>query len=914
MLLGRELERQEIQRVLSQARCGESTTVALVGEPGIGKSALLEHTAEQAAAMQLLRARGIESEARIPFASLLELLRPVLEYLDVIPEPQAAALAAALALRPRGSHERFAIGAATLSLLAAAAESDPLLLLVDDAHWLDPPSAEALLFALRRMSVDPIGAVIAVREGEPSLVEGADLPLLRLKGLSMREARQLLPGLPSAVLSGLHTATQGNPLAMIELSREPDRLVLSAQGVPIPLPERIAGAFSRRVARLPERTRLALGFLAASDAGDLAALERPARRLGVDLGALAGAERAGLIFLSGGRASFRHPLVRASAYGAMAAEQLRDIHRALAATLPDRDLDRRAWHLAVAAVGYDEPASTALEHAALRSRERSAHATASAAFERAARLAGDAQRRARLLLEAGRAAWDAGLGARASELLQELRGIPAGETVRVEADELAGHISVQQGPIMRGHAILVAAAESADSERAVALLAEATAACFYAGEVRSMLKASRRAVERLAPDASDRARFLAAAAHGIAETVGGDAGAGAASIRSALDLALRAPELDQDTQLLPWLVVTPIFLRESEAGRELLKRALQQARAQAALGALPFVLNLIGRDYATTDRWSEAEAIYQEAATLARETGQRTELPFSLSGLACLYARRGLEAAARGTAQEALELSRALGTRLFELWALAALGDLELGLGHAAEAIRQLEERERLLDQLGISDPDVSAVPELVEALVRLERVAEAIPLAARIERSARVKGQPWSLARAARCRALVGPCAEMERGFERALDHHAQTADQFERARTLLLYGERLRRMRERRRARVQLRQALEIFERLEATPWAERARGELAASGETLRRRDPSSLDDLTPQELQVALLLASGKTTREAGAALFISPKTVEYHLRHVYLKLGVHSREQLAKAMDTGRDGPPGPSGR
>ncbi len=909
MLLGRERERLEIQRLLAQVRCGESGTLVLVGEPGIGKSALLEHTAEQAAGIQLLRARGIESEARIPFASLLELVRPVLGYLESIPEPQAAALEAALALRPRGSHERFAVGAATLSLLAAAAETGPLLLLVDDAHWLDLPSAEALLFALRRMAVDRVGAVIAVREGEPSLVDGADLPVLRLEGLSVREARQLVPDLPSAVLSGLHDATQGNPLAMIELSGEPDPLVLALEGVPVPLPERIAGSFSRRLATLPEQTRLALGFLAASDAGDLAALDRPARRLGVDLGALAGAERAGLIHLAGGRASFRHPLMRASAYAAMPAGQLRDIHRALAATLPDRDLDRRAWHLAAAAVGYDEPASAALEQAALRSRERSAHATASAAFERAARLAGDGERRTRLLLEAGRAAWDAGLGARAIELLGEIRGSSADESVLVEADELAGHIAIRQGPVMRGHAILMAAAEAADSERAVALLAEATAACFYAGEVRSMLQASRRAVERLAPDASDRARFLAAAAHGIAETVGGDAGAGAVSIRSALALALQAPELDQDPQLLPWLLVAPIFLRENEAGRDLLEHGLRRAREQAALGALPFVLNLIGRDYATTDRWNEAEATYLEAAALARETGQRAELPLSLSGLAWLYARRGLESKARGNAEEAIEHSRALGTRLFELWAMAALGDLELGLGHVPEAIRHLEEHERLLDELGISDPDVSAVPELVEALVRLDRVDEAAPLAARLDGSAQAKGQPWSLARAARCRALVASDTEMESAFEQALDHHAQTADQFERARTLLLYGERLRRMRERRRARVQLRTALEIFERLEAAPWAERARAELAASGETLRRRDPSSLDDLTPQELQIALLLASGKTTREAGAALFISPKTVEYHLRHVYLKLGVHSRDELAAAMN----GPGSPGG-
>jgi DNA-binding CsgD family transcriptional regulator len=905
VLLGRELEWLEIQRLLAQIHCGRSGTLVLLGEPGIGKSALLEAAGARADGVRLLRARGIESEARIPFASLLELVRPILGHLGAIPEPQAAALEAALALRPRGAHERFAVGAATLSLLAAAAETEPLLLLVDDAHWLDLPSAEALLFALRRVSVDAIGALIAIREGEPSFLDGADLPVLRLAGLSMAEARQLIPDLPSAVLTGLHETTRGNPLAMLELSREPEALLLAGEKVPMPLPERIAESFSRRLAALPEQTRLALGFLAAGDTGDLASLGRPAQRLGVDLTALADGERAGLISLAGGRAGFRHPLVRAAAYASVPAEQLRDIHRALAATLPDRDLDRRAWHLAAAADGYDESASTALEQAAQRSRDRSAHATASAAFERAARLTGDGERRTRMLLDAGRAAWDAGLGGRATELLAEIRD-ETNHDAPIEADELAGHIAVQQAPAMRGHAILVAAADRADPERAVALLAEATAACFYAGEVRPMLQAARRTMECLPSNASDRARFLASAADGIAQTVGGDGGAGAVSIRSALELALRSSELMEDPQLLPWLIETTIFLRESDTGRELLSRSLKRARERAALGVLPVVLNLIGRDFATTDRWKEAEATYLEAAGLARETGQRSSLSASLAGLAWLYARRGLVAETRRRAEEAIDLSRTLGMRLFHLWGLAALGDLELGLGQVTEAIEYLEMRGRMLDHLGISDPDLSPAPELVEALVRLDRVEEAVPMVARLDAVARAKGQPWSLARAARSRALVASEAlEMESEFEHALQQHARTADQFELGRTLLLYGEGLRRRRERRKARGQLREALDIFDRLEATPWAERARGELAASGETLRRRDPSSLDDLTPQELQIALLLAAGKTTRETGAALFISPKTVEYHLRHVYLKLGIHSRGELADAMRAGR---------
>ena len=899
MLLGRGQELEAIDHALARAREGVSTTLAFAGEPGIGKTALLELAAERADGMHVLRARGIESEAEIPFASLLELVRPALAMLERIPEPQAFALEAALALRPANPQERFAVGAATLSLLAAFADERPLAVLVDDAHWLDGPSAQALLFAVRRLVADPIAVLIAVRAGEPSLLDGADLRTITVGGLSDRDAGTLLDQCSPELVARLHRATAGNPLALLELASEAGDLALAPDGAPVLVSAEIADAFLRRAGTLDRQTRRALLLAATSDSGDLASLARAAATLEIDLAALAAAENLGLVSVRAASVEFRHPLARSAVYANATAEQRREAHRALADALPDRDVDRRAWHLAAAASGADEAASAALEQAGTRARARSAYATAAAAFDRAARLAAGTQRRARLLWEAAEAAWDAGLAARAVALLEEAGG-SADPATRVQIDQLAGHIATRRGPVMHGHEILTAAAGRADPERAVAMLAEAAGACFYAGNPAEMLRVAELCRARLPEGASIRARFLAAIAIGMSRTVGGDAAAGATAIHEAIALAESSAALRDDPQLLPWLAVAPIFLREADTGRSLLVHALTTARARSALGTLPFVLNLIARDQATTDRWSLADATYREAIELARESGQETELAFGLAGLAWLQARRGREQECRVSAAEALRLSGRLGARLYEVWATSALGELELGLGDAAAAEHHFEQQSRLIAELGITDVDLSPACELVDVYRRLGRVEEAKRLAAAFEAAARAKGQPWSLARALRCRALLADDGDLEAQFEQALREHAQTPDVFETARTQLAYGERLRRARSRIRARGQLRAAADAFERLDARPWSERAGAELAATGETLRRRDLSA-DELTPQELQIALMLAAGRTTRQTAAALFLSPKTVEYHLHHVYLKLDINSREQLGRAF-------------
>ncbi len=342
MLLGRTVERQEIERVLASARSGTSATLAFIGEPGIGKTSLLDYAAQRAEGMQLLRARGIESEAQIPFGSLLELLRPALTMLDRIPKPQAVALEGALALRPAQAQERFAVGAATLSLLASYAEQAPLAVVVDDAHWLDDSSAQALLFAIRRLLADPIAVVVSVRDDEPWMLDGADLATVRLGGLTSDDAKTLLGNLSGELTGRLYKATGGNPLALLELASDAEHLDLGPVGPPVLVPAKISRAFLRRAGMLEEQVQRALVLVAASDTGDLRTLERAASKLAIDVAALSSGESAGLVRLRAGEVEFTHPLARSAIYAQAPLEQRRAAHRALASALPDRDVDRRA--------------------------------------------------------------------------------------------------------------------------------------------------------------------------------------------------------------------------------------------------------------------------------------------------------------------------------------------------------------------------------------------------------------------------------------------------------------------------------------------------------------------------------------------------------------------------------------------
>jgi DNA-binding CsgD family transcriptional regulator len=915
VLVGREAECARIEELLARARGGASSVLLVRGEPGIGKSALLQHAAEQAHGMSVLTARGVESEAEIPFAGLLELVRPALSCLEQVPALQAAALRGALALGPAVRSDRFAIGAATLSLLAGYAERAPCLVLIDDAQWLDASSADALVFAFRRLLADRIAALLAVRAGEVSAFDAAGLPELALDGLEPDAARVLLQRRAAGHVSSdtaewLYRATGGNPLALVELAAEAPRLEVELFDRPLMVGPRIERAFRRQIERLSDSARRALVVAAASESGELVGIVGAMAGLGLHATALEEAESAALVRMRDGVLEFRHPLVRSAAYQAAPPAERRQAHRALAGALRgERNADRRAWHLASAVVGPNEEVAVALEAAAVRAHDRSAYAAAAAAFERSAQLTAEDETRARRLLEAADAAWLASATDRAHGLLIEARELAREPALRAEIEHLRGRVTVRQGLGLDGFRILCDAAadvEAIDPGQAALLLAEATEALLYIGAVELMVRTARRAWDLAASVGEDEEiEFFASMALGQGLIMSGQGADGAAYMRRAVAIMEASPTLWRDPRLVAWTGRGYLFLRENADGGRLMQRALEAARQQGAIGVLPFALHQLALDSVASDRWPAAQAEYAEGIRLARETGQDTDLCGCLAGLSRLEAHQGRADECRAHATEALELAQRLGLGLFRTWTHLARTELALCLGQLDDALRQAQTAAGVLAELGIKDPDISPAPELIEVLLRLGRGAEAVPVAEDFWRLAHDKDLPWSLARAARCRGLLADEASYDRHFEDALRCHELTPDSFERGRTRLCYGERLRRSRRRVEARDQLRAAFEAFERLGAEPWAERARVELLATGETARRRDASTLERLTPQEFQIAQLLAAGATTREAAARLFVSPKTVEYHLRSVYGKLGVSSRAALAAAL--GEDG-------
>jgi DNA-binding CsgD family transcriptional regulator len=911
MLLGRAAECGRIERLLADARAGTSGALVIGGDPGVGKTAVLEHAAADAAGMTVLRARGVESEAEVPFSGLLELLRPVLDRIASLPAPQAAALRGALALAPARERDRFAVGAATLSLLATCAEERPLLALVDDVQWLDASSVGSLVFATRRLAADSAAVIFAVRPEEAGALDRAGFPELRLEGLDREASAALLSRhapapVPALTAERLFRATGGNPLALVELAAAAPALAADLVEGPLTVQTSVERAFLQRTAALSADCRRALLVAAAAHSGELGTIARAMAALGVATQGLEEAERARLVTVTDARVEFCHPLARSAVYAAAAAPERRAAHRALADAGPTTDVDERAWHLASAAFGPDEQVAAALDAAAARARDRSAYAVAASAFQRAARLTPQRDdARARRLLSAADAAW---LGGRA-ELT--LRTVDEALTCRVEpalraaALHLRGRALLHIGPVTDGHDALVAAAQeirASDPARAIVMLAEAADGCVYAGRPETMLETARRAWALLPPAAGERETAFASFALGTALIFNGHGAEGSNLVRDAIVLIDGSDVLGDDLRLLSWAALAPLWLREAETGRALIERAIDAARAQGALGVLPFVLQIAALDSAASDRWAISEALHDEAIRLARDTGQAVRLCGALAGLARVEARRGLQDGCRVHAEEALAIAKRLRLGFYAAWAIQALGDLELAVGRLDVAIERLCERERLLAELRIADPDMSAAPELVEVYVRAGHVRDAERVAHGYLAGAQEKGQPWALARAGRCRGLLADANAFDEAFADGFDQHELTSDTFELARTQLCYGERLRRARRRTEARVQLRAAFMAFGELGAAPWAERARLELQATGETARRRRPSTLDQLTPQELRIALALADGKTMRAAAAELFLSPKTIEYHLRNAYRKLGIRSRAELLHALD------------
>ncbi len=908
MLVGRGDELLALRTLLAAARVGDSRVLVLRGEPGIGKSALLDEAAGLAGDMRVIRAAGFESEQLVPFSGLSQVLGPLLPLLDQVPAPRAAALRSALALdeAPGAEPQRFAVGAGTLSLLSRAAEDRPVALLVDDAHLLDSSTVDALVFAVRRLVSDTIAVVACVRPDEPGAEPWLQLPALDVAGLDLEQAAALLgsgPGrLGSRRLARLHRATDGNPLALLELGDQPEQVDDVPAASVLPVSQRLSEAFLGRVRALDTTTRATL-LVAAADSGSAATVHAACRELGLEESGLTAAEDAGLVSLRGDEIVFRHPLVRSAVYGAADPDRRRSVHRALAAVLPAHETDRLAWHLSRGAVAPDEDTAAALDAVAARAATRGAHGIGALALERAAGLSVDGSDAARRLAGAGELAWLAGRTDHARGLLERVLAQHPDSPHRPRVREVLGAVEARAGSLDSALRILLEAADEAeatgDADRAVRVLGDAVLVAFYRGDPRAARDAADRIVPLLDAVAEPATRLMGSVATGMALVISGDGEQGTLRLRAAAYELATADDPHSDPIRLPLRIQGALWLRDTGPRRALIAEVLAGLRDHAAIASLPYLLMHIGREAATSDRWDDAEAAYREAVQLTRENGHTTELSVALAGLSIVLARRGRAEDSEALAAEAEGLCRRNHVALGEMWVHFARGDTAAGAGDLEVAATHYGDLESLLERIGFDDPDQSSAAELAETLVHLGRGEDARAVAERLLVLAQGKGQPWSLARAERALALTGD--DPQAHFTEALRLHDLTPDRYETARTQLAYGAWLRRERRRAEARPLLRDALATFEDLGAQPWADKAAAELQATGETARRREVSAEQALTPQERQIAQLLAEGRTTREAAAALFISPKTVEYHLRHVYMKLGINTRAALTERL-------------
>jgi DNA-binding CsgD family transcriptional regulator len=909
VLLGRDAERTRIADLLDEARGGRSGVLVLRGEPGVGKSALLADALERAEGMTVLSGCGIESEAQLPYAGLHQIVRPILDGLEHLPAPQARALGAALGLEAGVGDEWFLVSLAVLSLLAEAAERGPVLCVVDDAHWLDDASAESLVFAARRFDAEGIAMLFAAREGEARSFEAPGLDELWLTGLELDAAATLLEGVASAPPSAearerLIEGTGGNPLALIELSStlsESQLKGLEPLDEPLPVGSRIEHAFLSRVQRLPEATQAILLVAAAEDTGTTATVVAAAERLGLELQALDEAEHAGLIQVRGPQLTFRHPLIRSAVHQAAPLSQRRAAHEALASVLAtEADADRRAWHRAAASVEPDAAVADELEQAAQRAERRSGFAASSLAFERAAALSTDDEDQLRRLNGAVRGAWFAGRLERALVLLERARPFAAGTAERAEIDTWRGLIELNAGvPADAGDLLLAAASDLADDDprRALYIFGLACIASGYSGHGETVAAIARRAVDLHADDPV--AGFLSRFIEGMGRYFGGDFGTAAKEFRAALELADDADAAASNAYRGVLLLAggAALFLGDDRDADRLNRRLAFRAREAGHLPLLTQALPRVALTEIARGHWTAAAASLNDGVRLARQGGQHQVVSHMLSVLALIAGVRGDDRECRSLAAESMELASA--RRLVHVaqtaqWALVAL---ELGQGHTEQAL----DCARQITELPVR---LWAAPDRIEAAVRAGSSDLAETWLAELESWAAGAAQPWAAATALRCRALLaGDTEEADRLFAAALAGYDGAARPFERARAELALGEFLRRTRRRREAREHLRSALTGFEALGAVAWAERARVELRASGQTARRREPSTRDDLTAQELQIARLVAEGMSNREVAAQLFLSPRTIDFHLRSVFRKLRISSRMQLVQ-LDLG----------
>jgi DNA-binding CsgD family transcriptional regulator len=907
MLRGRRAEQARIHALLEAARDGVSGALIIRGEPGIGKTALLDNAADQARGLRVLRGAGIESEAELPFAGLHLLVRSELDRLDLLPGPQRRALAGAFGLAAGAAGDRFMIGAGVLSLLAEVADTAPLLCLVDDAQWLDRASAEALLFAARRIDREGIVILFAVRDYAEALTSAA-IPELELRGLDAASAAALLDDtgatLPPGLRDQLITETHGNPLALRELpSLLADR---GSQLAPMPLTSRVLDAFHHQVRSLPVTSQTLLLVAAADDTAELTMLMRVADELGLGIDDLHPAESAGLVSVATGAVAFRHPLIRAAVYHGARLGQRISVHRALAAAYASRrELDRRAWHLAAAAGGPDERVAGELEQAADRAAARSGYAAAAAGYERAAQLSEDPDAATRRLTSACEAGLHSGQPDWAR--VRAERAFPAATepAIRARLIEVRAGAGFGTGDLHQACELLSTGASlvaAGDPERALWMLMEAVHATWALPTDRKLMAATVDQLGTLDLDPGDPLMSVVWLVRwGTAVPLGRDP-AGFPPLARVMPVARAAADA-AGPRALTRLGTMAFATGRDEECTDLAAALVTDARTNGMIFALAGGLAHLSVVQTLLGHHREALISGTEGLRIAYDTGQPLWVSYASGALAHLAAVEGDEPTCLRHAGEAglgrtAQTGALAGTTLAKVaWAL-----LDLGHGRVPDAYERL--RAIVEGPYRHQGAVVRCVPDLIEAAVRLGRVADVVEPLARFATWAGAMDQPWIDALHARCQAMIAPDATAEEHYLRALARHGPARRPFDRARTELLFGEWLRRSRRKSEARVHLSAALRAFDELGSVPWAARARAELGASGAGVSGSGPrgsgatGALADLTPQERQITQLAAQGMSNRDIAAQLFLSPRTVAYHLYKAYPKLGIRSRGELA----------------
>jgi DNA-binding CsgD family transcriptional regulator len=895
VLIGRDAEIAQIGLLLEDARQGTSGALVLRGEAGIGKTTLLDEAVVRAAGFRVLRAVGVESEEEIAFAGLQQLLRPVMPLLSEVPAHQAHALAIALTLDDGPPPERLLVSAGALSLFAAASEERPLLCVVDDAHWLDDASAGTLTFVARRLQVESIAMLFAAREPERAMFETVGLADLRVGGLDAEAATTLVtagaPDLAPGAANQLVALTRGNPLALLELPRslEPDqRAGIVPIDEPLPVGREIERAFSERARLLPQDTRRALLLAAAGSPADEGAVWLAFEREGLGEDAVAAAGSSGLLVRD--RLEFSHPLVRSAVYQAARAKDRRSAHATLAATTTAPD--RRAWHLAAATTGPDEEVASALESAADAARRRGGVTAEAKALERAADLTLDSEARARRLLRAAFASEAAGWLEAADRMLADVAALTNDRVLHAEAVARRSYLVADRGEFERAFALSIDEAAHAPPHQAGhALSLGALMALTHLLDIDAAVEIAERAWQL--DGAGDDGDL-----HVLENLCRTWILAGRRDDARSL-VARSLGRVDATTELAVNFGTDLMYLEDYARAREILERAVVEARQAGALGFLSYALDQFAKLETRAGSPRIAYALELESLRINEASGPDVAVAASTAWLALLEAMLGRpESHSHGN--RALEIASGIGDVYNVVRARAALGIESLAGGDSKQAVEWLEPAVASVVGGGVREPNFFRLDgDLVESLVRLGRADDARQHLDRLDRQALETGGMWARAVAARCHAMLADDNDLQERFENALELHEHDPSALEKARTQLCYGERLRRARRRREARDVLRSSLETFEALETRPWADRARAELLATGEHASRREPGAAERLTPQELQIATHVAEGLTNRDVAARLFLSPKTIEFHLTAVYRKLNVRSRSELIR---------------